>query len=540
MFYYEGNFKKMKSMKSYAFYSPRKESRINSNSNYKEKILKYFSSRIRLKSNKMMTKIKGFKIDKNPLPSKATFNIITYKKEKENEKRRQYILNRIRHNYAQGIAANYNIMFITNILSNKSNSIKSRFIELLNIIETKELLNNYYLRGESKIKLAYLTKLFSKNIRIYPNYIKNIEIYPIMSKNLIEKEKLIQRIENNKRINVLKLKLLKFINNDKYKDKDKSEIKFNKKDISLTDSENIDLEENLNYLNDDDSFSNSFRKKNDSFNKIQNLIDDISLFLNKYDKDNDIDIVKENKQIKKENININLNSIDIGNNILNNINICNEQKYKIKKNKLNIKSFSFYKNKKIKNLVFADFIQNNKKMVKFQTNNDNKDTSKEIRYNNVIKTEKNISFKNNEKYNINFQTIENKIKIPLILNSDKNLSKNNFNTISNNLDIFNIKTIPSTFRKKYFKPTNIFLDNIYKNKKNMKKSKITYSIVNIVRKFGLSKNLNENAKGISILNRNKKSKKNFSQKKLLNFEVKNILSLIQKKDKGKRNIPIYG
>ena len=322
--------------------------------------------------------------------------------------------------------------------------------------------------------------------------------------------------------------------------KDKSEIKINKKDFSLTDSENIDLEENLNYLNDEESFSNSFQKKNDSFNKIQNLIDDISLFLNKYDKDNDIDIVKENKQIKKENININLNSIDIGNNILNNINICNEQKYKIKKNKLNIKSFSFYKNKKIKNLVFADFIQNNKKMVKFQTNNDNKDTSKEIRYNNVIKTEKNISFKNNEKYNINFQTIENKIKIPLILNSDKNLSKNNFNTISNNLDIFDIKTIPSTFRKKYFKPTNIFLDNIYKNKKNMKKSKITYTIVNIVRKFGLSKNLNENAKGISILNRNKKSKKKLSKKKLLNFEVKNILSLIQKKDKRKRNIPIYG
>ena len=303
----------MKSMKSLVFYRSSKKS----NSNHEEKLLKYFSNRIRLRSNKMLTKIRGIKIEKNRLSLKNKFNILAYKKEKENEKKRQYILYKIMHNYAEGLPSNYNLMFITNILSNKSNSIKSKFIELLNIIESKELLNNYYLIGESKIKLAYLTKLFSNNIRIYPNYIKNIETYHIMSKYLIEKERLIERIENNKRINILNLTLLKFMNKDKNKDKDKSEIKFNKKEISLTDSENNDLEENLSYL-DDDSFSNNFKEKNDSINKITNIIDDISIFLNKYDKDNDIDIDKENKQIK--NININLNSIEVGNNVINNFN----------------------------------------------------------------------------------------------------------------------------------------------------------------------------------------------------------------------------
>ena len=220
-----------------------------------------------------------------------------------------------------------------------------------------------------------------------------------------------------------------------------------------------------------------------------------------------------------------------------------KKKYKIIKNKSNIKPFSFNKNKKIKKIVLTDFIQNNKKKVKFQNNTDTKDISKELLYNNnIIKTIQN-SHKNNEKFNINFNTIEKKINIPLVLNSDNNLySKNNFNTISNNLEIYNIKKIPSTFRNKNFKPTNIFLDNIYKNKKSMKKSKIAYSIINIVKKFGLSKNLdkNESEKGISLINKNNKKEKNCSQNKLLNFKVKNILSLRQKKDKGKRNIPTYG
>jgi hypothetical protein len=182
----------------------------------RQRFVKFHSS-IRTKSKKMIIQRKFPKSEKN-LPTMPYINILRKKwheRERKNERERQYILLKIKHYYSKKVPSNYYKMVISNLLSPKQNRLKIKYTELLNLIDTKELLSNYFLLKESKIKVSYLTKLFANNIRIFPNYILNEKIYYIMSNYLIQKERLIKRIENNTRINVLKEKLLKYMNKEK-------------------------------------------------------------------------------------------------------------------------------------------------------------------------------------------------------------------------------------------------------------------------------------------------------------------------------------
>lgn len=528
----------------------KRKSKLEPSSDDDEEKQKNCHASINIKTKRILTPIKYSKINKNLLPIQDLLKINSYKKEKENERKRQYLLNKIMHNYAKEVPSNYYIMVISNILSNKLNKIKSHFTELLNLIETKELLSNYFLKKESHIKLTYLTKLFAKNIRIFPNYIKNEEIYNIMTNYLIEKEKLILRIERNKRVDLLKIKLLNYKNNEGSSENEKV-----KKAIdSLTESENIDLN-NLN----ESSISYSFGKNNDSIKKVKIIIDDISIFLNNYDKDNDkINInkngINKNKEnIKNRKININIKK-------LNDLNIKDDNKYNSKNfiltNRKIIKPFLLNKNKTFKDINFSNLSQKNKKNIKVQVNNNEKDNSKDIKYNYKI-TEKLLPNSIKEKFqnNIHLETNTNKTKFPLTLNISNNIllntSKNICNTINNINSIKRKIIIPSTFRKNSFKSTTKFLNYIHQNEKIIGKRKIKNSIIDFVKKFGITKNQsvtikqNKNFKkvnkvqfSLSLPNTrmNLISKKSLPLEANKNLKNENILRIIHKTDSGYRSI----
>jgi hypothetical protein len=473
------------------------------------------------------------KSEKN-LPTMPYINILRKKwheRERKNERERQYILLKIKHYYSKKVPSNYYKMVISNLLSPKQNRLKIKYTELLNLIDTKELLSNYFLLKESKIKVSYLTKLFANNIRIFPNYILNEKIYYIMSNYLIQKERLIKRIENNTRINVLKEKLLKYMN--KEKESEEIEITKNKKAFaigSFSDSGKLDLEENLNNINvNNNSFDYSFGESNDSINKVKNLINDISTFLN-----NNSGNIKDNGKIVKENI------IKFKPNYLNkkplNLKILKDEKYEIKKTITENKPFSFNENKIIKNLIFSNLAHKKKeKYLKIPPKKVDNLKEMKLKYNKANKY-----ILNNEKINNNFyknlKTIPNqRINNNIYLSTTK--VNGNTNTIS---------TLSGTsYRKNNFKPTNKFLNYIYQNEIK-EKAKIKTSILDFVKKFGLSKNNNETIKPKVILYKENLSPninklKHYSKNRGFilnnNKENKNIFGLLDKKSYGRFFLP---
>ena len=554
MYYFKENkIPKTSSFTRLIFYSP--IHKLDPSSAFRQNISKLFTrNSIRNKTNINLTPRKFPKMENNLLSIQDILKITAYQKEKENEKKRQKILYKNINKYAKKLLSNYYIMIISNILSDKPNKLKSQFIEVLNVIESKELLTNYYFRKESKIKLAYLTKLFAKNTRIYPNYIKNEKIYNIMSNYLIEKEKLIIRIENNRK-NILNIESLKYLNKNKNNKREmiKEEID------SFSDSENINLGDNLNNLNDSKSYS-SLDNKSDSINKVQNIINDISLLLkNNNNTINTIenDKFKINKNIIKNNININLNL----NTLKLNLNKENENKYlekykykddkdednMIKKTKTenNRNRLSLNNNKLIKNIIFSNLFPSKPKMVRFSFSHKEKEKEKD----NIKEENKNnnrtfkylgYNMERKTKSNIKLQTIASQPKYTLSLFADKNLylnaKKKNFNSISDVHPVNHEKK----YKHKNFKSTDIFLFNISQNEKNQQKSNIKNAIINVVKRYGISKynSLNLNPK-IKIKNINKiclTSSNNSNNKKKNYFLKEEIIPDINNRIKNKKNL----
>ena len=499
---FTNNILKSSSRKKYLFKSLKY--RLNPYPLFREKVLKY-NNAIKAKSKEITIKRKFSGSDKH-LPFIDILRHKIYEKERQNERKRQYILSKIKHNYSKKVPNNYYIMVISNLLSNKPNKLKAKYTELLNEIETKELLPNYFLLKESKIKLSYLTKLFAHNIIIFPNYLLNDKIYNIMSDYLIEKEKLIMRIENNSRINILKLKLLKYKN----KNKEEIEITRNKNAIeSFTDSDNIDLEDNLNNLNNDDSFDYNFgEKKNDSIKKIQGIINDISTFLNDNNLNDNEDNCKETEKNKKKIIKE--NKIKIKSNYLYKKTTSNF--YVIKKTRTVNKPFNFNENRIIKNLITKNFLKLPLKTV---------DTSKEI----------NSKYNKSEKYILNKEKIKNKDIINFKTIPNQNTDNNIYlNTIKYKYNTINTLSNTSSSRKKNFKPTNKFMYYLYQNE-IIEKTKIKNFIIDLVKKFG--KSINKDKENISSPHNKQKS---YSINKGLTYEIskenKNNLGLIYNKNSG--------
>lgn len=479
--------------------------KLDSCSNFRNKLSQLFMNKTRSKPKKrVLTPRKIPKNEKNILSIQEVLTILSFKKEKENERKRQFILSKIKHVYSTKVPNNYYIMFINNLLSDKSNRIKSRFTELLNLIETKELISNYFLRKESRIKLAYLTKLFSYNIRVFPNYIKNEKIYDIMANYLIQKEKLIIRIERNKRINILKRKLLGLMKGDQH------ELEIIKKDIDSFTKDNIDLEDDLHNLNDN-SFSYSFGNKSDTINKIQNLIKDMSTFL----KNTNNDCQNKNEEIINDKKNIiidndkDLKPLNISNNKRKSENNLKEKQNDIKKTKTEIKKAKLNDNKIIQKLMLSNLFQTKEKLLlPLQNINSKKELSRNKPKMNIFKSK---TFRINE--------LKTRHKLDLNINNKKQ-----FNTINNNLIPIKTNGVVNekNSKKNDFKPTNQFLFFLSKNENNPPKGKIKKSIMNVIKKYGLSRNK-------SLKTDSNKKLKNSNDKVYNTLDLNNNLSTQNKR-----------
>ncbi len=432
--------------------------------------------------------------------------ITKYKKEKEKEKKRQKINAIIKNFYLKKTPRDYYIGIINKIMSDKPNRIRSIFVELLDIIEYKELLSYYFSRGESVIKLSYLTKINAINVKVFPNYLKNEKIYSIMANYIKNKANLLNRIEKSQKIYELNMKLLKFIQNEKHIYYYEEDEKMKKNEIILkvmntnNDNESFDIEDNLNYLNNN-SFTNN---KSNSINQIKKIIQDLSNCLknnNSNNTNNNKDINKNsknnlklinnnnnNKDINENNkdnlklINNSDNNEDINTNSNNNLKLINNNN---KRNNIrlitNIKDEKeLYVTKKDKNAYFSDLFTSKQKKLQLTTINNNKN-KRSLKKNS--RTFKHIQ--------IDSEGIP-KNRTNLVLNSithsnrhsrNNNLFLNTITNYSKTRDLIstenkNSKSLPI---HKKFKSTNKFL---LKNNQEKENQKIKKTIINIIKKFG--------------------------------------------------------
>ena len=417
-------------------------------------------------------------------------SISKYKKEKKKEKIRQKIEALIMNIYARKTPRDYNIGIINKILTEKQNRIKSLFIELLDMIDYKEILSHYYSRKESVIKLSFLTKLNAINVKVFPNYAKNEAINSIMTNNKINKANLLKRIEKSHKIHELNMKLLNFINEEnngnKYRDEEEEEIMINKeiKRVmnSYSDKENNYLEENLNDLN-----NNSFNKSN-SISKIQILIKDLSICLEKINNNNN-DMEDINKS-NKNNLNLGSNNTNNNNKVINDIEsivkVENEKECITKENKTINETLTNNGNAIIRNLNFNNLLtlkRNQFKLTKI-SNIKNKTALKK-------------SYTNNTHIQINSEGNKNNTHQTNLLSDNlmesKRSSKNSnlylkTNTIIDNSKIRKIISLDNKKSKslsinKKFKPIKNFLLNTLDNSQE-KEEKLKKTIINAIKKYG--------------------------------------------------------
>ena len=101
-------------------------------------------------------------------------------------------------------------MIINNILSNNISRIKEKYIEMLNEIESNDLLVKYLSKKDLFYFLNYLVVVYDKFYIQYPNYLKDPKIYNFMSKYLLKKQKMLDINKENNKILLIKKKLKKY------------------------------------------------------------------------------------------------------------------------------------------------------------------------------------------------------------------------------------------------------------------------------------------------------------------------------------------
>ena len=408
---------------------------------------------------------------------------ISQKKMNENEKKKKKIIYKNIKKYSENILDDYYIMIINNIISHNPNNIKSKFTEILNVIESKEILENYFYIKESYIKLVYLTKIIDKNTRFFPNYLKDSTIYLIMMKYLLEKEKLIIKTEKNKKKRDLKIQLKKCLQ------KNKKVFETTSKFIeSFTESENINLEDNLQNLNNN---SFSYNSKNSSINKVENLINDISIIINNFNKNKikiNKNIIKDSKKIKK-----NLKKLKSTKKENKNSKKLKEKKYRYIKSNTITKISSLNEKKKKSKLKLSNFYSPIQNLIKisFANNNIKEKIKNNYNQNNNLFLNENIE----KRKNIRFKTLSSKNPITFPLYSYNNLylkeNENKFNTI-NNIKLIKKEEMKKGLKKYNFKPTNNFIYNFIQ--KADSQERIKQSIINFIEKYGKSKKKNNTKK----------------------------------------------
>ena len=172
---------------------------------------------------------------------------------------------------------NYNKMVINNILSNNTSRIKVTYTEMLNEIETIDLVSKYIYRRDVYYFLKYLLVIYDKYRMQYPNYLNDINVYNFMSKYLLKKQKFIDRASESNYQTYIHENIKKLISNDISLDS-----RFFQSKMSPDDSE----EENYIKIHQirDQGFEVDDENSQDSLDKVQNLVLNIDKGTSKKDK----------------------------------------------------------------------------------------------------------------------------------------------------------------------------------------------------------------------------------------------------------------
>jgi len=184
---------------------------------------------------------------------------------------------------------NYNKMVMNNILSNKASRIKVVYTEMLNEIETIDLVSKYIFRRDVYYFLKYLLVVYDRFHMQFPNYMNDINVYNFMSKYLLKKQKFIDRASESNYQTYIHENIKKFFSNDISLDS-----KFFQSRMSPENSE----EENYVKIQQirDQGFDVDAENSQDSLDKLQNLVLNIGKSTEKKDK------AKEYKRARSKSI----------------------------------------------------------------------------------------------------------------------------------------------------------------------------------------------------------------------------------------------
>lgn len=459
-----------------------------SNQNFLKDVDHLPSKKTRGKSIKLKPSIKDDIIFRIGNKMKQTLN-----RRKDYEKKVRNILNKNINKDTHRAQENFYSMIINNILSDKSHRIRTKFLEMHLETNLYEILSKFYKRNDSYDKLKFLNNVYANNIIYFPNYFINQNVYYIMEKYLEAKENLFIKIAADNKRRKIMLHLTNVKKRNRFQD-------FSSKILeSFSEDNEINLENNLKNLNDE-SFDYSKINLNDSSFKVQKLIYELNKNLYKKKKKKKVVFLKNYEKIKTKNYDVAITKFN------NNL--------RMKRQATLSRPVGFNKNMIMQQLYLNDFL------------------AKRFEY---YKTKG-----NNHKINENDLNLENFSNLDYNIKSY--LSRNQIITINNNNDLHHSE------KENYFKPTDLFIYDYFKEKNLNRKMKIKKTIINSIQEYKtlktqkivsfLKKKENLMIKGFSLSSSRKKLK-NFVQKDGFTTEVTQIKDVL-KKLKNKKTLKLGG
>ena len=415
--------------------------------------------------------------------------------------------------YAKSVST-YNKIIIDNIIYNEKSHIVATFKDYLIIDDIGEFLKRFYYKGESKKKLKKFFEYYDLYSKIFPNYTA-----------FNEGKYLYQNIQKKQRMIDLQEKMEMEKKKKEEKEETYSSYSDSKENVFSTDVINSILNktnnETLNNLFDVNKEDLDIQQDEENFgNEVNNIINEINKYEPKKKKIENISkaIKLDKNPPEKNNIQINfnkvirynnnksdyfINNIYISNNIINNNN-----NNKIEPNKENMTN---------KNIGIPININYTKNKGIFNSNSSSIINNNNITYYNDIRTIVNKCFNNNPSFQKNmFLNFNNKTnKNSKIENLEKNLFKRKQNSIlfkknsSQNISTSNqTQKDVSLSKKNSIIIYNKILSNsssVKQNQKNLRKNINNFSSYKI-KNNNVLKNIEKRNKGITPLaSRNPKS-----------------------------------
>ena len=175
-----------------------------------------------------------------------------------------YLMEKIYCKYSD-CKRNYNIMIINNILSNRVSKIKIKYTEMLNEIETAEIISKYITKKEIYYFLKYLLVVLDKFSIQYPNYLKDEGVYNFMSKYLYKKQQFIDRASENNKKNYIQSNIKKLFHEQNFNESRIFNSKMSQSDYSE--------EENLKKKIKTKGYNNDVENSQESYDNIEKLVE---------------------------------------------------------------------------------------------------------------------------------------------------------------------------------------------------------------------------------------------------------------------------